>query len=60
MIMSLFLYNFDIEFNVRIWDYLIARGLIRGIPEIITAIVCENSEILKCGSFEDYGLLFSA
>lgn len=40
MIMTLFMYNFDLECNVRIWDYIVAKGTIRAIPEIITAIVC--------------------
>jgi hypothetical protein len=35
MIMTLFIYNFKIEDSVRAWDYIIVRGALRAIPELL-------------------------
>lgn len=39
MIMTLFLYNFELSDSLRVWDYIISRGAIRAIPEIVLGII---------------------
>ena len=39
MILSLFTYVVKMEDCIRCWDYLMVRGMIRGIPELILAYI---------------------
>lgn len=44
--MTLFIYNFKFEDSVRAWDYIITRGALRAIPELILGFISMKSKIL--------------
>lgn len=50
--MSLFLYIMDFNNCVRIWDYIIARGAIRAIPEITVALLGRLADKIVEADFE--------
>jgi len=58
MILSLFLYVFKMDDCTRIWDYLMSRGTIRGIPEIIIGFIEVTLNELMKFNVEDFGINF--
>ncbi|CAK66121.1 unnamed protein product (macronuclear) [Paramecium tetraurelia] len=58
MILSLFTYIFKMEDCIRCWDYLMVRGMIRGIPELILAYIDATYDQLSKFKEEDFAQNF--
>ncbi|CAD8125825.1 unnamed protein product [Paramecium sonneborni] len=58
MILSLFIYVFKLDDCIRCWDYLMVRGMIRGIPELILGFIDVTYKQLEQFKEEDYGFNF--
>ncbi|CAD8110451.1 unnamed protein product [Paramecium primaurelia] len=58
MILSLFTYVFKMEDCIRCWDYLMVRGMIRGIPELILAYIDATYNQLSKFQEEDFAQNF--
>lgn len=58
MILSLFIYIFKIDDCIRCWDYLMVRGMIRGIPELILGFIDVTYNQLINFKEEDFGFNF--
>ncbi|CAD8173503.1 unnamed protein product [Paramecium pentaurelia] len=58
MILSLFTYVFKMEDCIRCWDYLMVRGMIRGIPELILAFIDATYNQLSKFQEEDFAYNF--
>ncbi|CAD8203592.1 unnamed protein product [Paramecium pentaurelia] len=58
MILSLFTYVFKMEDCIRCWDYLMVRGMIRGIPELILAYIDATYNQLSKFHEEDFAQNF--
>ncbi|CAD8213348.1 unnamed protein product [Paramecium octaurelia] len=58
MILSLFTYVFKMEDCIRCWDYLMVRGMIRGIPELILAYIDATYTQLSKFKEEDFAQNF--
>ncbi|CAK68226.1 unnamed protein product (macronuclear) [Paramecium tetraurelia] len=58
MILSLFIYVFKLDDCIRSWDYLMVRGMIRGIPELNLGFIDVTNKQLEQFKEEDYGFNF--
>lgn len=58
MILSLFIYVFKVDDCIRCWDYLMVRGMIRGIPELILGFIDVTYDQLRNFDQDDYGFNF--
>lgn len=58
MIISLFLYVMDLNNCVRVWDYIITRGAIRAMPEVIVALIAKYQHKIVGADFEEFANMF--
>ncbi len=58
MIISLFVYIIDMNNCVRVWDYILSRGAIRAVPEIMVSLMSFNENKLRNAEFEDFAQVF--
>jgi hypothetical protein len=56
-VLTLFLQTIDLQKCVRLWDYVMLRGAVRALPEIILAMVWQVRESLLT---DDVMLLYEA
>lgn len=58
MIISLFLYIMELNNCVRAWDYIIARGAIRALPELIISVIGKIKHKLEDVGIEEFAGIF--
>ena len=58
MIISLFLYIIDLNNCVRAWDYIIARGSIQALPELMLGVIDKIQDKLTDVKIEEFASVF--
>ena len=58
MIISLFLYIMELKNCVRVWDYIISRGSIRALPELMLGVIGKLQTRLENVGFEEFAYVF--
>lgn len=58
MIISLFLYIMDLNNCVRVWDYIISRGVVQALPELMLGMIDKLRPRLEGVGLEEFGAVF--
>lgn len=48
----------DLSNCVRVWDYIISRGSIRALPELMLAVIDKLKDRLESANFEEFACVF--